>query len=639
MKAVRFAKKLISLLLCAVLLTAFVPYVCAKAANPVVFVAGYTGSRMVLYRGTPEETRVWKQRVADKVVDAIKSELPGIVFDAGAAAVGCYDKLFDKLEPYVEQLIDPLRMNDDGSSKYPVEVYPHSVQTTRLDALSAIGYYPDHDALKMLGAAAGNKNVYCCTLDWRLGQIDNAAVLDAYIRDVLRTTGADKVDLMGVSFGGQVVTSYLTLYGGDHVARVVLQCPALDGSSIVPQLLSGDDFSIGWTALAELVRAFRKDETDYADPAVFVRPSLLCRFLRAFIDRFLSDLFLNYGSVWDLVPSEVYPSLRDRLLSDPAHAVMWLKSDRYHNEIAAKTKETLRALSDDGVQIAIVAGYGYALAVDNGNLSDGVIDLASMTGAECAAVGQTLDAERMQKYGVSADGMVDTSVGYLPERTWYVSGMLHGMGANESKVSALMTTLLLTDTIADVYALPEYPQFMSSQNQCRGVFSAFSGCAEGYCTPYSTQLFVTNLSASDSILIDSILCDGADLRFSFTRGTVLQPGGSMTAAVSGIMPEQDHSAIRISVRYVVCKEKYSVARSRTQAFRFANDDSADTVLTIDKTGADLITDTPAVRNGRLPIKAVMARILAYLYDWKTMLVRIIRGISIGDGFFLTSASK
>ena len=457
----------------------------------------------------------------------------------------------------------------------------------------------------MLGAAAGSRNVYCCTLDWRLGQLDNAAVLDAYIQDVLSATGAEKVDLMGVSFGGQVAASYLALYGGDSVNRVTLQCPALDGSSIVPQLLSGEEFTIAWTDLAELLRAFQKNETDYASIAELVSPSFLNHFLRAFIDRFFMDFFVNFGSVWDLVPSADYPALRDKLLRDGTHDEMIRKSDLYHKEIAAKTAETLRTLSDKGVRIAIVAGYGSALAVDNGNDSDGVIDLVSMTGAA------SVSGARAASRSLSPDGTVDASGAYLPDRTWFVRGLLHSMGANEEKVANLMTTLLLTDDLEDVRTSTDYPQFLASENACRGVYCAFAGCAEGFFTKHSVTLTVKNLSASDSIVVDGIVCRGADLRFGYARDVVLQPGESLTANVSGVLPDEALSAADVTVKYVVYKENYSIGRSRTQSFRYADDTLLDEVQT-DDASTNAIGDTPAARSGMTPFRAFLGRFLSWI---------------------------
>ena len=600
-------KRIVSLLLCVVLLAAFLPYAHAAEKKPVVFVAGYTSARLYMDRGTPNEKRVWKQDIAGKILDAVKSELPKIALEAAPTAVGIFDPLFDTLEPYVNELIEPLRMNDDGSSKYAVEVYPHAVADTRLDRLREIGYYPDHDSLVALGKAAGEKNVYCCTLDWRLGQVDNAAVLDAYIRDVLQKTGAEKVDLMGVSYGGQVCGSYLSLYGGNSVERVVLQCPALDGSSIVPQLLSGDDFTIAWEDLLELVRAFKKDEKAYGALSTLVPNAFLCRFLRAFLDRFLIDFFNNFGSVWDLVPREEYPALREKLLRDGSHDEMIRKSDVWHNEVAANMTQTLRTLQAEGVDTAIVAGHGWALAVDNGHTSDGVIDTASMTGAECAPLGKTLSSDKQQSTTVSADGTVDAKNAYLPDRTWFVSGLLHSMAVNEEKVCELMMKLLLTDSIRDVHTSPDYPQFMSSRNACRGVYCAFDGCSDGYCTKHSVNLHITNLCDSDSITIDGIACSGADLRFGYKRDTTLQPGEALTVTVTGKLPD-DLSAFRINVQFVVHKDKYSLGRSRTQYFRFAGDAHEEDVLTEDAQTTEIIADAPASRSGIPPLKAIGGRL-------------------------------
>ena len=617
-------KRLLALLLCIVLLAASLPLVSAAETRPVVFVAGYTSSRMVLDRGTPQERRVWKQKIGEKITDAIKAELPRIAFDASAAAVGIYDALFDRLEPYVNEIIEPLRMNDDGSSKYPVEIWPHAVEDTRLDRLRAIGYYPDHDSLLMLGKAAGEKNVYCCTLDWRLGQIDNAAVLDEYIRDVLRATGAQQVDLTGVSYGGQVVASYLSIYGASQVGRVVLQCPAIDGSSIVPQLLSGETIRFAWEDLARLYGAFVKDERDFATLAAAVSPALLSHFMRAFIDRYFIDFFKNFGSVWDLVPAAEYAALRDRMLRDGTHDAMIEKSDRYHNEISANMRDTLRRIRQQGTPVSIVAGYGTALAVDNGTDADGVIDVASMTGAACAPLGKTLAGADAHSLTVSPNGAIDAADCYLPDSTWFVDGLLHSMGANEDGVSRLMTTLLLTDDVPDVHASTNYPQFMTSRNACRGVICTFSGCAEGFCTRYSTVLEITNLSETDSITVTDVTCRGAKLRFSLKRGVMLQPGESLTASVSGVLPAEDLTALRITVQYVTCKEKYDVAHSRTQYFRYADGQTLSAVLTQDVTQAQEIADTPAVRTGVVPPRAAAASVLYWIW---TAIVTPLRGLT------------
>jgi len=613
-------KKLISILLSIVMVFSVSTVAFAvEKVEPVIFVPGYTSSRMFINRGTENEKRIWKIDVADEIIDALKKEIPTILKNSGQAIMGDYDALFKTLEPYANEITDYLRINDDGTSKYDVEVYPHSVETTRLDKLEAYGYLPDHDTLKLLGKHTDRKNVYCCTLDWRLGQIDNAAVLNEYVDDVLEVTGAEKVNIIGVSYGGQVTASYLSLYGGDKVDNVVLHSPALDGSSIVPQLFSGDDIDLSWSDLLKLVQTFRYEETDYSEITDVFSPEFLNDFIKAFIRYYLLDLFLNFGSAWDLVPVDQYAALRDELINDGNHQAILEKADKYHFEVAANRKENLQRLQSEGVNISIVAGYGYKLAVNNGMDSDTVIEVASSTGATCAEIGATLGDDYIKAVcsdskhcHLSPDGCIDAATGYLPENTWYVKDMFHGLGTNEDVVSDLLCDLIFADEKFDVHSNVKYPQFMNSDNAFMGVLCSFSSCAQGYFTPYSTEMTVTNLLKDNSIVIDGITACGAKLKFGYSVEKLLAPGESCTVSVSGELPTADLSAFSINVNYVSEKEKYDVAKSRTQYFRYTNSSLYNEVLLdgVDE-NSPTVPESDAQREGRVDAKAFFARIAYY----------------------------
>lgn len=610
-------KRIVAVVLCLLLTAVSVPVAFAQENYPVVFVAGYTSSQMFVNRGTENEVKVWKQDVAEKVIDAIKSEIPGVLAGAGLAVVGVNKPLFKTLQPYVNDLIEYMQLNADGTSKYPVELYPHSVEDTRLDKLREMKYYPDHDTLINLGEKVGDENVYCCTLDWRLGQVDNAAVLDEYINALLETTGAEKVNLMGVSFGGQVVASYLTLYGGSKVNNAVLHCPALDGSTIVSELLKGD-VTVAWSDALDLYCSYDKVEQEYSVITDLISISFLDGFLMDFINFELLDFFLNFGSVWDLVPVNEYAALRDNLLDPEENAEIIRKSDIYHFDIAAKRTETFEKLRGEGVDISIIAGYGCEPVVSCGTNSDGVIDLVSAAGAFCAAPGGTLSENYKQKVNdghchISPAFSVDASVGYLPENTWFVENMYHGLGVNETKVNELIMTLLVTQEIENVHSSPEYPQFLTSANRCRGVYCSFDGCAEGFCTPCSTTLTVTNVSKKDTVYVNSIVCEGAELDFGYEICKKLAPGESMTAQVAGKLPE-DMSLLKIRVDFTDKKESVTVGRSRTQSFRCVDGGLLSEVLTADVDGQTTIQDVPAVRSGRLSFMAIIANIFYRLYQ-------------------------
>lgn len=572
-------KIIISVLLCiAMILPLSAPAFAEEEeenATPVIFVPGYSSSQMYINLGTENEKRIWKVDVADELIGALLKEIPALIKDGGKAVCGRYDDLFATLAPYAEEITEYLRINPDGTSVYNVELYPHSVEDTTLDKLREAGYYPDYDTLKLLGKCTDETNVYCCTLDWRLGQIDNAKILSDYIDDVLETTGAAKVNLIGVSFGGQVTASYLSLYGGEKVNKAVLHCPALDGSSIVPQLFSGDDINLSWSDTLKLVQTFRKEETDFSVITDAVSLSFLNGFIKEFIHYYLLDLFINFGSAWDLVPLSQYEALRDKLLNDGNHNAIIEKSDLYHYTVAANLKENLNRLRAEGVQISIIAGYGYRLVTDNGMTSDSVIEAASSTGALCAEAGKTLEGYSPVNCGdsshchISHDSRIDAATGYLPENTWFVEGMFHGMGTAEKAVSQLISELLFTDNIADVHSDTRYPQFMSTDNPFTGVFCSFSYSPQGFCSPYSTELTVTNLSKENSAVINKISAAGADLKFSLPCGKILKPGESMTVKVSGTIPE-NLSAFSLTTEFTALKKAYCVQKSRTQSFRFSD---------------------------------------------------------------------
>ncbi len=53
--------------------------------------------------------------------------------------------------------------------------------------------------------------IFIYTNDWRKGQAQYAKDIDAYIDEVRALTGSDKVDIYGLSFGGQCGASHLII--------------------------------------------------------------------------------------------------------------------------------------------------------------------------------------------------------------------------------------------------------------------------------------------------------------------------------------------------------------------------------------------------------------------------------------------
>ena len=63
---------------------------------------------------------------------------------------------------------------------------------------------------------------------------------------------------------------------------------------------------------------------------------------------------------------------------------------------------------------------------------------------------------------------IDASYCYLPDNTWFVDGLYHGMTFNEDYTRELAIRLLLTDELTDVFTDPAFPQFRASANMANG---------------------------------------------------------------------------------------------------------------------------------------------------------------------------
>lgn len=104
-----------------------------------------------------------------------------------------------------------------AATKDPVIIMPGMIGS---GALTALSYIP----LELKFESKGYDTYIFTTPDYGLGDIHaNAARLDAYVDEVLRKTGATKVDLVAHSQGGLISRDYIkTLGGAGHVDNLIM---------------------------------------------------------------------------------------------------------------------------------------------------------------------------------------------------------------------------------------------------------------------------------------------------------------------------------------------------------------------------------------------------------------------------------
>ena len=148
---------------------------------------------------------------------------------------------------------------------------------------------------------------------------------------------------------------------------------------------------------------------------------------------------------------------------------------------------------------------------------------------------------------------IDASTAYLPDNTWFISGMFHGMMVWEDFGLNLINKLMLTDEIKDVYSDPEFPQFHTSSNPSYSVFAKFNKSAEGFLSGDDKSIIISNLTKQNNDLyILNIESERIDLDFNLSGlNNSIKQGESLSVKFNGDLSSAESKVIEIAVTYAV----------------------------------------------------------------------------------------
>ncbi len=378
-----------------------------------------------------------------------------------------------------EALAGAFYMNSsDFNGKAPacveVEKYPYSVaQCSEYEKQQIYNNIPLQDYANRVG----EDHLYYFAYNSFGNNIDIVDELYAFIQQVKKETGHDKVNIVPISMGGTVANGLLDYYPEvvNDLNKVVFIVPALNGSSIVGDVMTRDIAFLNKDYLYNGFLEGLMDEEDARMIEVIARilpDELLMKALNTAVDKLLADVFSKNTNMWALLPQEDYAEASAELLSAPEYAKIKEQTDRYH--IAqVNSNKNIQNLVDNGVQVFNIVDYDFPLYNIGNNWNadnaDGVIQLSSTAmGVYSALVGETLPADYVQQNTycdnpahnhISPDRVVDASTGLLPDTTFYFDGQAHEKTARNDVIIKLATELLATDNITDVYSTPDYPQF------------------------------------------------------------------------------------------------------------------------------------------------------------------------------------
>lgn len=551
---------------------------------PIIVVAGYGSSSMYVDNGDGTRTHAWGIEF-DKIIGRVLARIVDISIGIGKLTKGDAKYVADVVGEEFAEMFECLRCNPDGSSAHNVKKYCNTAADSNYTYLYEHedgNFTFEPEIMAMYGEYIGEDwmdYIFNFNTDFRQSVTDCAADLDKYIDDVLQYTGAEKVNLYCVSHGGQVAATYLNIYGKSDAKKlnnVLLTVPAIGGAGIAYDFFSRD-IDFGEDNLMKFIENGMMFETDIHWLTAEENLDFLDDVLYYLLPYF-NQIMGYWGSMWDFVPAQNYEEMKAQYLDPVENAELIAKSDYFHNEIYPAMWTKLQECIDCGINVYIIAGCGSNdIAGCNVN-SDAIIPTTSSTGSLCADYGkrfndgyQTVGTQCSDKTHnhLSPDMEIDASTAYLPEQTWFIKGLYHGMTLKSDYGEALITQLMFTDELADVHTYSEFPQFHADSNRCQTVTAYFNHSTEGYISSQDSKLIVENCSKKHSLRLVSVSCDGLRIKFDVPFFAEIPVGGKIEIDFAGSIPNASNVLSTVTVN---CIEVGSVTPfvSRTLPFTLIN---------------------------------------------------------------------
>lgn len=555
-------KKIICIILCISMMFSFIVTAYAEekdADNPTILISGFLCSQLYFDYGTENEENIWKMTLK-RAADYVSNDFTGFAKSVAKLIIGDTDGFGKELGGAAEYILELFRCNSDGSSAYELSHYPNNPETSSLGYMYENGLEHrlyEKKFCRHLSQQTDPYKVYCFQYDSRLDAVTVANRLREFINSVREYNNADKVNIFALSFGGLITSTYLTLYESDNaVEKVVMSVPAIGGTNIPDRLFRGD-ISLPTEDLIMFAETIFEGESNLARLFESEESPVLDSVLSNSVEGF-RNLLKNWGSIWSLCSSDLYENLKNDFLDPEENAEIIENNDKLHYDIKPRFVSVYNRLIKNGGLVSIICATGSNLIAGGEYNGDVILPAEKVSGAVCAPNGKRFsdgykgiksNCSNPAHNHISPSREIDASSAYLPENTWFVEGQYHGQYFYENYTRSLVTKLLFTDEIKDVYSSEDYPQFECSDNAYRNIHVKFGSSPSGYLSSDDTGLTVKNLSDENYIKILAVTPYGVDLDFDVSGIGILEPGEEVTVNFSGTIPEKSESAAQITVSY------------------------------------------------------------------------------------------
>lgn len=528
---------------------------------PVILVPGYSSSPLFLTKDDGTVEQVWGVDM-DEIKNQVLTHIAELGLGLGALGAGEAKYIGETVGKAAVEMYGVLAYNPDGTSVNNISTRFQSAKECNWAALAEAypdgEFRPEKEVMAEVANYVGEENIYVFYTDFRQFVSDCASDLDRLIQSVKEYTGKDKVNLISISHGGQVTGTYLSLYGHKNdVNNAVMIVPALGGAGFAYDAVS-ETAILDEVTLLKFIEHGMMSEEDYN---WLVRANEL-GFLDDIIDYLIpyaKQIMGYWGSIWDFVPTDKLDGCFDLLDKNESEPLIE-KTAAFHENVMAHYSQAFKKCRGLGMNVSVIAGTGTYIVTGLDENSDAIITTEASTGAKCAPMGKRFSDGYVSTGSVCTDRThnhvspsmeVDASYAYLPENTWFIDGLYHGMEIKDTYTTDLFLKLLIPNDVIDVHSDPAFPQFRASSNPAYAVFGTFSNSSDGYLSSKDTEYIVTNVSAKYPVRIVNISTDGIDLLFSAKTSTLLQPGESAVYKVKGEIPGVSLVRCAVTISYIL----------------------------------------------------------------------------------------
>ncbi len=339
--------------------------------------------------------------------------------------------------------------------------------------------------LEQYSEIAGEDHLYFFTYDSFASVSELADELYAFIQNVKKETGHDKINLVPISQGGSIANELLERYRDElarDLNRLIYIVPAVDGSYVIGKIFSGT-LTLRDTDLYRdmFPRLFKDDDERATAYGINLALRLLPKktvhnIINRTVDELRSSILVNATCMWALTPSSEYDTLYARYLADGQREKLREELEFFH-KAQLNAVDNMLYLQEKGVEVFDLCNYDvYFYPIIDGwetYNADGVIQLDSTSiGATSCPIHETLPADYVQQNTyctcggnhISPDRKVDASTGALCETTFYFDEGDHERTGGNDVIIGLAVALLTDESFKDVHTYPDkYPQFNTAR--------------------------------------------------------------------------------------------------------------------------------------------------------------------------------